>query len=335
MNQQDQALAQAIAQDLEDSASLINGRKFSSVYFGGGTPSLTSIDAMKEILEAIKQYPLDENIEITFEMNPRDVTKEKLRSLTKIGINRFSLGLQSFHDKELIALGRNHDKGSGIKAVNLLQDTNLTIDLMYGIEHQTEASFKNSLQQFVASKANHLSLYQLTIEPNTIFYKKELKLPNEEVIENMEHIAREVLESNNFVQYEVSSWARAGFESKHNVNYWQFGDFLGVGPGAHSKITLDEGISRFRKIKPLNGYIKKQTMTERTIVQGDELDLDLAMNLLRIKNGISQDQISTSLPESFLRKYEVGVTEGLLLKNKVGTTERGYQYLNETIKLFF
>ena len=202
MNQQDQALAQAIAQDLEDSASLINGRKFSSVYFGGGTPSLTSIDAMKEILEAIKQYPLDENIEITFEMNPRDVTKEKLHSLTKIGINRFSLGLQSFHDKELMALGRNHDKASGIKAVNLLQDTNVTIDLMYGIEHQTEASFKDSLKQFVASRANHLSLYQLTIEPNTIFYKKELKLPKEEVIENMEHIAREVLESNNFIQYD-------------------------------------------------------------------------------------------------------------------------------------
>ena len=140
---------------------------------------------------------------------------------------------------------------------------------------------------------------------------------------------------NDFKQYEVSSWSKAGFESNHNVNYWQFGDFLGVGPGAHSKITLDEEISRFRKIKPLNGYIKKQTMTDRTILQGDELDMDLAMNILRIKNGINQDQISTLLPESFWKKYEVGVSEGLLLKNKVGATDRGYQYLNETIKLFF
>ena len=335
VNQQDQELAKAIAQDLKDSASLINGRKFSSIYFGGGTPSLTSIDAMEEILDGIKKYPWDENIEITFEMNPRDVTKEKIQSLAKLGINRFSLGLQSYHDKELIALGRNHDKASGIKAVNLLQDTNVTIDLMYGIEHQTETSFKDSLEQFIASKANHLSLYQLTIEPNTIFYKKELKLPSEEVIENMEHIAREVLELNDFKQYEVSSWSKAGFQSNHNVNYWQFGDFLGVGPGAHSKITLDEEISRFRKIKPLNGYIKKQTMTDRTLVQGDELDMDLAMNLLRIKNGISQDQINTLLPESFWKKYEVGVSEGLLLKNKIGATDRGYQYLNETIKLFF
>ena len=335
MQQQDQELAKAIAQDLKDSASLINGRKFSSIYFGGGTPSLTSIDAMKEILEAIKQNPLDKNIEITFEMNPRDVTKEKVQDLTKLGINRFSLGLQSYYDKELMALGRNHDKASGKRAVNLLQDTNVTIDLMYGIEHQTEASFKDSLEQFVASKANHLSLYQLTIEPNTIFYKKELKLPSEEVIENMEHIAQEVLGSNDFKQYEVSSWSKAGFESKHNINYWQFGDFLGVGPGAHSKITLHDEISRFRKIKPLNGYIKKQTMTERTIIQGDELDIDLAMNLLRIKNGISQDQINTLLPESFWSKYEAGVSEGLLLKNKVGATDRGYKYLNETIKLFF
>ena len=150
-----------------------------------------------------------------------------------------------------------------------------------------------------------------------------------------EHIAREVLELNDFKQYEVSSWSKAGFESNHNVNYWQFGDFLGVGPGAHSKITLDGEISRFRKIKPLNGYIKKQTMTDRTVVEGDELDMDLAMNLLRIKNGINQDQISTLLPESFWKKYEAGVSEGLLLKNKVGATDRGYQYLNETIKLFF
>ena len=305
VNQQDQVLAKAIAQDLKDSASLINGRKFSSIYFGGGTPSLTSIDAMEEILEGIKQYPWGENIEITFEMNPRDVTQEKIQSLTKLGINRFSLGLQSYHD------------------------------LMYGIEYQTEASFRDSLEQFITSKANHLSLYQLTIEPNTIFYKKELKLPSEEVIENMENIAREVLELNDFKQYEVSSWSKAGFESNHNVNYWQFGDFLGVGPGAHSKITLDEEISRFRKIKPLNGYIKKQTMTDRTIIQGDELDMDLAMNILRIKNGINQDQISTLLPDSFWKKYEVGVSEGLLLKNKVGATDRGYQYLNETIKLFF
>ena len=116
---------------------------------------------------------------------------------------------------------------------------------------------------------------QLTIEPNTIFYKKELKLPSEEVIENMEHIAREVLELNDFKQYEVSSWSKAGVESNHNVNYWQFGYFLVVGPGSFIHITLDEEISRFRKIKPLNGYIKKQTMTDRTVVKGDELDLSL------------------------------------------------------------
>ena len=335
VNQQDHELSQAIAKDLEDSSELINGRKFSSVYFGGGTPSLTSIDAVKNILDAVKKYPLDPEVEITFEMNPRDVTKEKVAGLAALGINRFSLGLQSYDDQELAALGRNHDKATGMKAVQVLKEMNLTVDLMYGIELQTEASFKKSLEKFIDSKANHLSLYQLTIEPNTIFYKKELKLPDEEIIEKIERLAKKILEQNGFKQYEVSSWCKPGFESKHNVNYWQFGDFLGVGPGAHSKITFSDEVTRFRKIKPLDGYIKKQTMADHTIVKGDELDIDLAMNLLRIKSGIKQDQISTLLPESFLKKYEIGVAEGLLLKNKVGTTDRGYQFLNETIKLFF
>ena len=335
VNEQDRELSKAIAQDLENSTDLISGRKFSSIYFGGGTPSLASIDAVKDILDAVKKYPWDKEVEITFEMNPRDVTSKKVASLIALGINRFSLGLQSYDDKELKALGRNHDKASGVNAVEILKEINLTVDLMYGIELQTEASLKQSLEEFIDSKANHLSLYQLTIEPNTIFYKKELKLPNEKNIEKMERLAKNLLEQNGFHQYEVSSWCKPGFESKHNVNYWQFGDFLGVGPGAHSKITSDGEISRFRKIKPLDGYIKQQTMADHTIVKGDELDMDLAMNLLRIKSGIKQDQISTVLPESFLKKYQIGVAEGLLLKNKVGATERGYQYLDETIKLFF
>ncbi len=153
------------------------------------------------------------------------------------GINRVSLGIQSYIDQELQALGRNHDRKSAIQATNILKDINSTIDLIYGIEKQTPESLAENLEIIIASNVNHLSLYQLTIEPNTIFYKKELLLPDEGAIEKMEVIAKDLLEKNGFEQYEVSSWSKPGFESKHNLNYWQFGDFLGVGPGSHSKIS--------------------------------------------------------------------------------------------------
>ena len=331
----DLKLAQAIAQDLADSATFIDGREFRSVYFGGGTPSLASAEAIGIILDAVQQYSIVKDAEITFEMNPRDVTAGKLTALSALGINRYSLGVQSYQDQELQALGRNHDKASGLQATKMLTGINSTIDLMYGTEHQTIVSFEETLEQFIASQVSHLSLYQLTIEPNTIFYKKELKLPNEDQIASMEHLAQQRLESAGYKQYEVSSWSKPGFESQHNLNYWQFGDFLGLGPGAHSKSTLGSEITRFRKIKPLNGYISNQITTDHTIIRGEELDMDLAMNLLRVKNGVTHDQLGFELPKSFLAKYQLGIKEGLLCEGTIGATPKGYQYLNDTIKLFF
>ena len=151
----------------------------------------------------------------------------------------------------------------------------------------------------------------------------------------MEAIANELLEQNGFQQYEVSSWSRPGYESQHNLNYWHFGDFLGVGPGSHSKISNDKKIVRYRKIKPLEGYIKNQKTTDLKTIVEDDLDLDIAMNLLRMKNGLEQRDLSIKLPKSFFEKYKKGISEGLLLKDKIGTTKKGYKFLNETIQLFF
>jgi oxygen-independent coproporphyrinogen-3 oxidase len=178
-------------------------------------------------------------------------------------------------------------------------------------------------------------LYQLTIEPNTIYYKKELELPNEEEIEKIELIAEDLLEKNGYKQYEVSSWSKPGYESQHNMNYWQFGDFLGVGPGSHSKISNEEEIIRFRKIKPLEGYIQNQRSTDLKKISDNDLDMDLAMNLLRIKNGLQLEDITIKLPASFLKKYQKGIDEGLLLEDRIGATQKGYRFLNETIQLFF
>ena len=257
MNNNDHRLAEAIISDIDQSEDLIAERSFSSVYFGGGTPSLSSVESIKKILEVVKNRLEGEETEITFEMNPNDVSIKKIDGLLMAGVNRISLGVQSYHDQELKALGRSHDSGSILEAKKILKDTNTTIDLMYGIENQTSESFTSNLKKFLSSDINHLSLYQLTIEPNTIFYKKELFLPKEKDIERMEAIANELLEQNGFQQYEVSSWSRPGYESQHNLNYWHFGDFLGVGPGSHSKISNDEKIVRYRKIKPLERAILK------------------------------------------------------------------------------
>lgn len=335
VNGNDLKLANAIVQDINNSAKLIDDRKFKSVYFGGGTPSLASVESIKYILDSVKNKFLNAEIEVTLEMNPNDVSEEKIKKLLEAGINRMSLGIQSYDDMELKGLGRNHDHSSAIKATQLLAGKNTTIDLMYGIENQTLDSFASNINQFLKSDVKHLSLYQLTVEPNTIYYKKELHLPDEQTIEEMECVARKLLEKNGFEQYEISSWSKPGCKSQHNLNYWQFGDFLGVGPGSHSKITATNEITRFRKIKPLDGYIKNQRTADKSIVTGDDLDMDLAMNLLRIKGGIFKEDISTELPTSFLKKYEHGVSEGLLLKDRIGATDSGYQYLNETIKLFF
>ena len=268
-------------------------------------------------------------------MNPNDVSKDKVNELLFAGINRISLGIQSYNNQELQALGRSHNLESAIQATKALKGINSTIDLMYGIEKQTSESFTKSLEKVIQAEINHLSLYQLTIEPNTIFYKKELLLPDEKEIEKIERVAKDLLEKNGYKQYEVSSWAKPGFESQHNLNYWQFGDFLGVGPGSHSKISNEQEIIRYRKIKPLEGYIKNQRSTDLRAIFDNELDMDLAMNLLRIKNGLEKKDLTINLPESFLEKYQKGVDEGLLLKNKIGATKRGYKFLNETIQLFF
>ena len=335
VNGNDARLAEAIIKDVRQSKDLIADRKFKTIYFGGGTPSLASTESIKHILDSIKDKFLFNETEITLEMNPNDVSRDRIDELLMAGINRISLGIQSYSNQELQALGRNHDRESAIKATQALVGINSTIDLIYGIEKQTPKSFTANLERIIQSNINHLSLYQLTIEPNTIFYKKELKLPDEEEIEKIEFIAKDLLEKNGYKQYEVSSWSKPGYESQHNMNYWQFGDFLGVGPGSHSKISNEEGIIRFRKIKPLEGYMQNQRSTDIKNIADNDLDIDLAMNLLRIKNGLQQQDVATNLPASFLKKYQRGVDEGLLLKDRIGATQKGYQFLNETIQLFF
>ena len=334
-------LLKAIINDLNLSKEYISNRKFKSVYFGGGTPSLISIEVIQKIIHNLYQNKLlEKDCEISFELNPKEVRKDYLDDLISIGINRISIGIQSFNRETLKALDRNHDEMDALKAIELASETrsiNTTIDLIYGVMGQELNSFKNDIETFCSFNIDHLSLYQLTIEPNTIFYKKELVLPTDSLIESMEMAAKDLLNKNNLYQYEVSSWSKKNKQSQHNMNYWLYGDYLGLGPGAHSKITTIDSITRMIKLKKVSSYIKDPAKTIDSEVTPDSYDLDLAMNLLRLKEGVSLKDLEKKyiyISDTFLDKYENGIKEKLLEKDGVKATSKGYKFLNDTINLF-
>ena len=337
----EESLVKAILKDLDMSHDYIAGRKFTSVYFGGGTPSLISPKIIEQIANKLKKLNLvEDNCEVSFELNPKEVDKNYLGDLIDIGINRVSIGIQSFDQAILNILERNHGSKDAINAIEVVsgfKSIDTTIDLIYGNMEQTLESFVTDINKFCSFNIDHLSLYQLTIEPNTIFYKKELIMPEDTLIESMEIAAKEILNKNNLYQYEVSSWAKKGRQSKHNMNYWMYGDYLGLGPGAHSKITMKNSITRMIKLKKVDSYINNPSKTINTSITSETYDLDLAMNLLRIKDGISFKDLASKniyLPESFLRKLKKGVNESLLEESGIKATNMGYKFLNDTVNIF-
>ena len=337
----EEALLFAILKDLENSSKYIGSRKFTSLYFGGGTPSLISAKIIETIINTLNQKELlEKDCEVSFELNPKEVKEEYINDLVRIGINRVSIGIQSFDANTLSSLERNHgaaDSLNAIKVVSKMKTIDTTIDLIYGVMAQDIESLKKDIEIFCSHDVDHLSMYQLTIEPNTIFYKKELRLPDDSLIELMEVEAAKILNAKNIHQYEVSSWSKDNKKSNHNMNYWMYGDYLGLGPGAHSKITLETSIKRMIKLKTLKSYIKNPSKTVDTNITSDSYDLDLAMNLLRIKGGLSSKELETShiyIPDSFLKKRLKGIEEKLLENDGIKATQIGYKFLNDTINLF-
>ncbi len=337
----EEELVLAILDDLDNSKKFLFERKFTSVYFGGGTPSLVS----PKIIELITNKLFSENLlendcEISFELNPKEVERDYLKRLIDVGVNRASIGIQSFDQKVLTSLERNHGSRDALNAVEIISEFNsieTTIDLIYGIMGQDLESFLTDVSTFCAFDLGHLSMYQLTIEPNTIFYKKELKLPKDTLIESMEAQAKQILNHHELNQYEVSSWAKANKESKHNMNYWMYGDYLGLGPGAHGKITTKDSIIRMTKLKRVSSYIKNPSQTSNTKITLDTYDLDLAMNLLRIKDGFTFDDLNKKniyLTDSFISKLKKGIEENLLEKEGLKATDIGYKFLNDTVNIF-
>ena len=337
----EEKLIKAIIQDIDNANEIINGRKFLSIYFGGGTPSLVKYDQIDKIIKYLKANDLVEaNAEISFELNPNEVKRDYIKSISEVGVNRLSIGIQSFNNETLLSLERNHSEYQSLKALEVIsefKEVTSSIDLIYGVMNQGVGSLEKDLDIFISHDLDHLSLYQLTIEPNTIFYKKELKIPDENVIEEMESIAKKNLNLNGLNQYEISSWCKDGCEGLHNMNYWKYGDYYGVGPGAHSKITKEDGIYRGIKLKKLNSYIDDPSNNTFRRIPIEEIDLDIAMNFLRIKKGVSMDEVKKYdylLSESFFHNLQEGIEKGLIERSRFKATEKGYKFLNDTVNIF-
>ena len=334
-------LLNALYQDLRGSDQYIQNRKFSSVYFGGGTPSLVSAKMIKKILIKLQDMSLlQEGCEISFELNPKEVTHVYIEEIIQAGVNRISIGIQSFDQNMLDTLERNHssdDSYQAIKIASEFKEINISIDLIYGIMGQSVESLKKDIQIFCENKISHLSLYQLTIEPNTIFYKRELNVPSDKTIELMEIAAKETLNAYDIFQYEVSSWAKNNSFSKHNMNYWLYGDYLGIGPGAHSKITEKSSITRMIKLKKVESYISDPLKITKIQIDNSSYDLDLAMNVLRVKSGVSFEELKKRgvfISKSFKEKLQLGYENGLIDQNLIKATDQGYKFLNDTINTF-
>ena len=334
-------LLNALYQDLRGSDQYIQNRKLSSVYFGGGTPSLVSAKMIKKILKNLQDMDLfKEGCEISFELNPKEVTHAYIEEIIEAGVNRISIGIQSFDQNMLDILERNHSSNDSYQAIKIAaeyKEINTSIDLIYGIMNQSVESLKKDIQVFCESKISHLSLYQLTIEPNTIFYKRELNIPSDKTIELMEVAAKETLNANDIFQYEVSSWAKNNSFSKHNMNYWLYGDYLGIGPGAHSKITEKSSITRMIKLKKVESYMSDPLKITKIHIDNSSYDLDLAMNVLRVKNGVSFEMLEKRgihISKSFKEKLQHGYENGLIDQNLIKATDQGYKFLNDTINTF-
>ena len=337
----EERLLAALNQDLQDSMKYIQKRKFCSVYFGGGTPSLVSSKIIKRIIKNLNDMDLlKEECEISFELNPKEVSHSYLNEIIAAGVNRVSIGIQSFDQGVLDSLERNHstnDSYQAIKIASEFKNINISIDLIYAVMNQSIASLKQDIEIFCKNKIDHLSLYQLTIEPNTIFYKKELNIPSDKTIESMELAAKDILNKNNIFQYEVSSWSKNNKVSKHNMNYWLYGDYLGIGPGAHSKITTENSITRMIKLKKVGSYINNPSKIKIIKINESTYDLDLAMNVLRVKNGTSFEDLEKRgiyISDTFKEKLCIAHKKGLIEKNVIKATNQGYKFLNDTVNTF-
>ncbi len=336
----------ALIRDLELALPLIWGRKVYTVFFGGGTPSLLSGDSVEQILRNVRMLlPLAIGAEITLEANPGTVEAARFAAYRETGVNRLSMGIQSFNDAHLQALGRIHSADEAKRAIVIAQQhfDNLNLDLMYALPKQTLDEALQDVQTALSFAPQHLSCYHLTLEPNTLFYRNPPSLPNDDVSSDMQQRIEEILAEHGYQHYETSAFAQPKRRAKHNLNYWQFGDYLGIGAGAHSKLSFPDKIIRQARYKQPQAYMQQVAkdapiQTEHEVSR-DELGFEFMMNALRLNEGFDSVlfQERTSLPLLGIRReLEEAERRGLLFRDhqRIAPTQLGQRFLNDLLEIF-
>lgn len=330
--------------DLDADLPLVAGREIRTIFIGGGTPSLLSAEAMQTLMDGVRaRIPVAADAEVTMEANPGTVEAGRFSGYQKAGINRISIGVQSFGDDKLIRLGRIHDAGEAKRAARLAATLGLrsfNLDLMHGLPEQHLGEALSDLRQAIELAPPHLSWYQLTIEPNTSFGSRPPVLPDDDLLWDIFSQGHQLLTQAGYVQYETSAYAKPGFQCQHNLNYWRFGDYLGIGCGAHGKISFADGrILRTVKTKHPRGYMEGRYLDQQNEVATEDRPFEFFMNRFRLLEAMPRRDFTdyTGLPESVVRpQIEAALNAGEISETATHwqITEHGKLFLNTLLERF-
>lgn len=331
--------------DLRQDVKHVPNRTISTIFIGGGTPSLFSPDSIASLLSGISQIiPIDKDAEITLEANPGTVESGKFIGFQQAGVNRLSIGVQSFEAEKLSALGRIHDCQQALNAADYAKQANLNsfnLDLMHGLPNQSLEQALSDLKIGIQQSPPHLSWYQLTIEPNTLFYSHPPELPEDDILWDIQEQGHALLQAAGYEQYEISGYAKTGYQCQHNLNYWRYGDYLGIGCGAHGKITTPNDIIRTVKVKHPKGYmdLTRPYLDKQHSVPAEDRPFEFFMNRLRLKEAFSMSEFEllTGLStHTIVKPINKAIDKGLMTQKngQWQTTPLGIRYLNSLLTLF-
>ncbi|MFT7178803.1 MAG: putative oxygen-independent coproporphyrinogen III oxidase [Oceanospirillaceae bacterium] len=336
----------ALLGDLSKELALVNHRTLHSVFFGGGTPSLMSAAGIGEILDFVKaNITCESDMEVTLEANPGTFEQAKFAGFLERGVNRLSIGVQSFDDECLRALGRIHSASQAKLAIGKAESLGfdrINIDLMHGLPGQSLAKGLTDLQQALEFGTDHLSWYQLTIEPNTEFYSRPPNLPDEDVLIDIQDQGQVIIEAAGLTQYEISAYSKPGNQARHNLNYWNFGDYIGVGAGAHGKVSAwhDSAmvVERRVKLRQPKAYMDAITpLSSNHCVTPEELKLEFFMNVLRLQKGVSAASYlaHTGQPLAQVESAIAAARQaGLMMPDRLQASPLGWRFLNDLLSYF-
>lgn len=336
----------ALLADLDADLRHVHGRPLTSIFFGGGTPSLFSDRALGRLLEGVeRRVAFVPDIEITLEANPGTFEQAKFKGYRALGINRLSIGVQSFQEAKLKALGRIHDGNEAVRAADMARAAgfdNFNLDLMHGLPEQSIEDALFDLRTAISQGPTHLSWYQLTMEPNTVFWSQPPVLPEDDLLWDIQEAGQALLAAEGYAQYEVSAYAQTGKQARHNLNYWTFGDFLGIGAGAHAKLSAPDGrILRSWKTRLPKDYLDpaKVFQAGERVLGADELPFEFLMNVLRLTDGVPARLFSerTGLPLASLDAARAEAEGRKLLRaepERLCATAEGQLFLNDLLQHF-